>query len=768
MKKRANSDHNLARFLIVLFYLSLWLVTMPAVAVTLHDAAIEEIRHPIGNSWKLANARIELEITYTGQDLLLTRLRNPATAADWSAPRQQASIAQLVRLRWEGKDISEPVPSVAGGFQLTSQSITSDERWLLLELVFTRQSLRPKLAVSLFFRVYPSSFIETWNEVENAEADASVEVRQAGRFRIPMSAATGRWEVADSHNNKYEQPEKVTWLRGLPEKSLEAPLMGTPAKNGLSLGHHGFVRSFFLRKNAGESLIGGVYFGHRAPIGFGNPRAFRFTTEPRNHVAVAEIIGATTPPAEPVETLHAGPGQTVKGLTFIFAFAGGDLQSASIAYHELATNYLMPPAPIGSSTTFPWISYNPYFAYDLGWDVTQLKANADIAATLGVELFVIDAGWWEGSLKKSGRVTDFNDYLKGASTYTPDHTQRFPSGGMTFLEFSNYVHEKGMKFGLWVCPFDVEAGHNTGWDPAWLAPDRKHLCSADKAAFDWVKDQTSRLVDTYHIDYLKFDCESPQVCGDATHNSVRQAGAKQYVIPAHQGYDDLVNELRLSHPTVAMEDDLFLGNLMLSADDWDLLPEHGRIVLKKDRFIEPPQYTGVYLMHEPLRDRSATDAQYRALLKYVVRSSMLGHITLSSDLTRWSNTFREIVKQHVQLYRDHRPVLTGSTYELAFDPGWDAVQFHDSKSGDSIAFIFRKRGPDTTRLFYPQHLQPERNYRVSFADNNISFTESGRRLMKHGIRLTLREAPDSEIVSIHPQASPDARRPTRVRPAPSV
>lgn len=715
-----------------------------AFALSLQDAYVQETDDA---TWKLGNAKIELEIAYTGSDLLLTRLHNRAKATDWT-PAAQASIAQLIDFRWRGKEYRELVPGPNSDFQLTAHKITRDENSVLLALVFTTRSSEPKLEFSLFYRVYPNSFIETWSELEHLDSgtEPPVEALQVGRFWLPMSG-TG-WAVADTSVYQYGERARVRWATLAPAASMDIPLIGTPRRGpGADPGMHGYLRSFVVRRGVSESLIGGVLYGHRAPVGFGYPGPLRLSRGADGKSAVAELLDTSAASGEHRETLNIGSHQSVKGLTFILSFSGGDLASVSTDYQQFARNYLMLPPPTGSGE-LPWIEFNPYFAYDLGWDVTQLRKDADIAADLGVEVFVVDAGWWAGSLKKSERVTSFSDYLVGAGTYTPDSSVRFPVGGMSFLEFSDYVHSKGMKFGLWLCPFNVDPRHNTGWDPAWLDGNSNYLCSSHKPAFDWVKNHTDQLVDTYHLDYLKFDCNAPQKCANALCDNIRQPGAKKYVITAHQGYDDLVAALRLSHPAVAMEDDLLVGHVSSGADDFDLSPDAGRTALEKDRFTEPPRYTGLYLMHEPIREPGMDEKHYRAYVDYIVRSYIMGVITISSDLSKWSPSFRAVVKSQLQLYRENRRVLNGLTQELAFDRGWDAVQFRDPESGAAMVFAFRKKGGTPNRRFLLHGLEPQRSYTVTFADRKTSLQLTGNEMMTKGIAIALPLAPASEIVFI--------------------
>ncbi len=91
----------------------------------------------------------------------------------------------------------------------------------------------------------------------------------------------------------------------------------------------------------------------------------------------------------------------------------------------------------------PLVTYNTWFAY--GTTITEELMNDEIdrAAALGVELFVVDAGWYVGA----GATSD-SDFESGLGSWTTD-TDRFPSG---LAGLADRAHALGMKFGLWVEP----------------------------------------------------------------------------------------------------------------------------------------------------------------------------------------------------------------------------------------------------------------------------------------------------------------------------
>jgi len=738
---------------------SLWLVLLTATylpGATLEDAYVRQVARPPGSVvWRLGNARIELEIAYTAGTLQLTRLVNPQSGTDWTPPGGSASLSQLVEFRSGGKEYTWEVPE-GDAWRIKSQKSVSDQNAVGLEFVFESKHPGPALEVSFHYRVYPHSFVETWSEIHNITPgpDSRLEVLRVGRSRIVVGGAESGFHIADAEGTKYGEPLQFDWVPLDPGPSVVLPQHGGVGPSG----QQGFIRGFILRRDSREMLMGGVYYGHRSPLGFGTPELVRFQRSRDSGSIEVEIVDGSDRLGDQREVLRTGFDQYVKGLTTAYAFAGGELSSANQAYHELA-RYKMPHQPAGSEQGFPWVEYNMYFGFDLGFNARGLKQEVDIAAELGAEVFIVDAGWWEGALQKCETVTTFDDYLVRVGEYTPDFSSRFPAPEVSFKEFSEYVHAKGMRFGLWVCPFNVDTRYESaGWEPSWLAKDGKHLCAAHKPAFDWVKSKISRLVKEYHVDFLKFDCETAARCDNPKHETFRRIGSKEYVVTAHDSYSDLISALREAYPAVALESTVPLGHVAASTDDWSLSPERGRAEIQKARFIDPPQYTAQYLMLEPAREKGMTTEEYLAYINYVVRSDLLGHIILSSELAAWRPRFRTIVKQHVQIYRDFRAVFTGRIWELAFDSGWEVTQFQDPSSNRSVVMSFKKAGGAQAWTFKLRGLHPEQMYEVSFEDRNDVLRLTGKQLMVEGFCNSLSYPRTSEIMYVQPAGSASARR----------
>lgn len=81
------------------------------------------------------------------------------------------------------------------------------------------------------------------------------------------------------------------------------------------------------------------------------------------------------------------------------------------------------------------VIYNSWLCFFEWLDVDELKKQADVASDLGIEIFVVDAGWFGTGDNWSLSVGDW-----------VENPTRGTMGRLK--ELSDYVHAKGMRMGL--------------------------------------------------------------------------------------------------------------------------------------------------------------------------------------------------------------------------------------------------------------------------------------------------------------------------------
>ena len=191
---------------------------------------------------------------------------------------------------------------------------------------------------------------------------------------------------------------------------------------------------------------------------------------------------------------------------------------------------------------------NTWEAVYFDHDYDTLKALADKAGDSGVERFVVDDGWF-GSRRDS--TSGLGDWQIAQDVW--------PDGPKSLKALADYVHGKGMEFGLWFEPemvnpdSDVARAH-----PDWvLRPTANRLPMQGRSqqvldltnpdAYRYIHDSIDALVGELGIDYIKWD-----------HNKfVTEAVSPRTGRPAVHGQTLAVyrmfRDLEVAHPGLEIE-----------------------------------------------------------------------------------------------------------------------------------------------------------------------------------------------------------------------
>ncbi len=119
----------------------------------------------------------------------------------------------------------------------------------------------------------------------------------------------------------------------------------------------------------------------------------------------------------------------------VMTFSNAGLNPMSQNFHGLIKQHLV--APQWQNAIRP-VQSNNWEATYFDFDESRLLKLANKAKGLGVELFVLDDGWFK----------DRNDESSGLGNYTED-SKKLPGG---LARLSKKIRQKGLHFGLWVEP----------------------------------------------------------------------------------------------------------------------------------------------------------------------------------------------------------------------------------------------------------------------------------------------------------------------------
>jgi len=436
---------------------------------------------------------------------------------------------------------------------------------------------------------------------------------------------------------------------------------------------------------------------------------------------------------------------SVDGAHVVFGAAPGGLPAASAALRS----YVLGGIRQGRALQ-PLVTYNTWFAYGTEIDEGTLEAEMDREAALGVELFVVDAGWYEGA----GASGAF-DFDSGLGSWTADPA-RFPSG---LRPLRDYAHNLGMQFGIWVEPERVNLSliGSPGVEEAWLATaggnygstDAGQICLSVPAAQQYLLDRLTNLIDTVQPDYLKWDNNMWVNCDRDGHGHGVTDGNFAHVTALYQ----LLATLRDKYPSLLIENVSGGGNRldlgMVRYTDAAWMDDRTAPSVNVRRNIEglsaifPPAYLLSFVTDhdtEPLHD--APD------LSLYFRSRMAGALGLCFRSDEFSDDDLAGISNEISIYKSMRDtqraaaaaLLTGQA-QPTDPPAWDVLQENASGNAQALLCAYQSDTGTDTITVTPTGLIPDATYVVESVDTGPLGTATGAALMSGGIRLV--QSPNS-------------------------
>ncbi len=441
------------------------------------------------------------------------------------------------------------------------------------------------------------------------------------------------------------------------------------------------------------------------------------------------------------------PGACFDTPQVFFAYAQG-FGGFSRTMHGFMLRHILPKRFAGE--TLP-VLYNSWEA--TGFDVSsagQAKL-AEIAAGLGVELFVMDDGWF--GARNSDRA-GLGDWFV--------NPQKFPNGLDELIEKVNAL---GMDFGIWVEPEMVNKDSDLfRAHPDWTyhyetrrADELRNQLVLNMTRSDvqaYVFDCLDRLLSEHNIRYIKWDMNRP----------FSQTGAENLACPQSlwylhtQAVYSIVDRLRAKHPDVQFESCASGGG----RDDWGALM-HFDEVWPSDNTdaVDRLQIQQGYSLLNPAKtmrawvtDISPVGRPVSLDFRFVV--AMQGALSLGGNLLEYDKAMLETCKKYIALYKQIRPLVQfGDLYRLRdARSGTSFNQYVSANRRESAAFLaapycgfYRKQEP----LVFAG-LDAETVY--TFELFGKAYEKSGAYLMHAGVPVRLRG--DCICAVIHLRAKGDA------------
>lgn len=196
-------------------------------------------------------------------------------------------------------------------------------------------------------------------------------------------------------------------------------------------------------------------------------------------------------------------GETFETPEVVLNYSAEGLNGMSYNFHKLYKNHLIPQRFMNQERPILLNSWESMY-----YDVTHEKIDeqSSIAQELGIELFVLDDGWFRRSNDSKSSMGDWGC-----------NENKLPGG---ISKVADTIHEKGLKFGLWFEPEMISKNSNLYVQhPDWALqiPGYSMIEGRNQYVLDLSrKDVQQYIIDVFHeylkdgrIEYVKWDMNRP-------------------------------------------------------------------------------------------------------------------------------------------------------------------------------------------------------------------------------------------------------------------
>lgn len=437
------------------------------------------------------------------------------------------------------------------------------------------------------------------------------------------------------------------------------------------------------------------------------------------------------------------PGETLTTPPFYGGFTSGGFGEASRMLHRLQRDKIVPG---GKEARLRPVFYNSWQTYEVEVTEANQMELAKKAADMGVELFLVDDGWFH--LRKETNA--------GLGDWFAD-TDKFPDG---LLPLSRYVNSLGMDFGLWVEPEMVNPNSDLyRKHPDWVLnfSDRPRtegrgqfvLNLAREDVKEYLFNAMDKLIAENKVKMFKWDMN--RFLTEPGWPELPPEEQKKVWVKYTENLYDMIDRLRAKHPGVEIESCKGGGGRIdmgimervdqfWTSDDTD--PVDRLSIQEGFSFAYSP---GVLMGRvSPLTSKKGyLNVRANSPLDFRFLVAMQGSLGLSLNPNVMSNEEIAEAKKYIDFYKTiKRTVQRGDLYRLSpsDESGLRVNQFVSEDGKQSVVFALlktREKYPVLDQSIFLRGLDANARYRIKpMHDGKLVEkiqTASGDYLENHGI-----------------------------------
>ncbi|MDR0999999.1 MAG: alpha-galactosidase [Clostridiales bacterium] len=424
------------------------------------------------------------------------------------------------------------------------------------------------------------------------------------------------------------------------------------------------------------------------------------------------------------------PGEAFQTPEVILNYSCEGIGKMSRQFHDLYRNHLIPKR--WALTKRP-VQLNNWEGTYFDFTMEKLLSIARVAAEVGVEMFVLDDGWFG---KRDNDKSGLGDWFVNETKLL---------GGIKHL--ADEINAMGLKFGLWFEPemvnpdSDLYRAH-----PDWCihVPERIHSQSRNQLVLDFSRGDVRKhiygmikdVLSSANIEYVKWDMNRTlSEVGSAAAASGRQRETwHRFVL----GVYEMMERLTSDFPELLLENCssgggrfdpgmLFYSPQIWASDDSDAIErvkiQHGHSL------VYPVSTLGSHVSAVPNHQVGRVTP-----LKTRGHVALMGAFGYELDASQFTNEEKEQVRAQIEEYHRycHLP-RTGDLYRLGnpFEEMYDAWVFVSKDKNEAILQYIQilARPSCAPRIIKLKGLDPDKTYKIEQTGQVLS----GAALMNAGI-----------------------------------
>lgn len=408
------------------------------------------------------------------------------------------------------------------------------------------------------------------------------------------------------------------------------------------------------------------------------------------------------------------PGETLSTPVFYGGFTDGGYGEASHLLHQYELAKVLPQAP--HPRVRP-VLYNSWEATAFNVDEAGQEKLADEAASIGVERFVLDDGWF-GERK--------NDRAGLGDWYV--NPKKFPNGLKPLID---HVHKLGMDFGLWVEPEMVNPDSNLyRKHPDWVinfagrprSEGRNELVLnlARPEVRAYILDTLDRLLSENDIAFLKWDAN--RNWSEPGWPEVKPDEEQRIYVNYVQNLYSILHQLRERHPHLEIEScsggggRVDLGIMHYVDEFWtsDNTDPYDRLAIQNGFSYA---YTSAVMMAW-VTDSPNWFSGRSTSLSYRFLSAMQGSLGIGGNLNKWTPADFALAKRMITSYKSIRETVQhGTLYRLIPPTGsneFSATEYVAPDGNSAVVFssLHSEHLGYPVPVLFPLGLDPRATYRI--------------------------------------------------------